>query len=264
MTMTRTRVFSLSFGDSTVSKVQLSICWSSRGHPTTYQQLTNSVPTIHQDSTTNAPKQYQSSRPPTLCIHIRAYICFVFVLLCITQHIRVRRFHVFLYEPWAREISWVDGRGGHAGGSGGSNETAHRADGKGTQANDAATNNKVNGNGRCDHCKNPCCQFRNLANPSLHLLVCCVFRGLPATHCTNNDQQRTNNALPTNHQKASNAPTAYQQLTNNVPITYSITMLYDPSTRPQTEFLCKPIRRIMEEKSMTRNHEGEIIGKGII
>ena len=38
----------------------------------------------------------------------------------------------------------------------------------------------------------------------------------------------------------------------------------DPSTRPQTEFLCKPIRRIMEEKSMTRNHEGEIIGRGII
>ena len=38
----------------------------------------------------------------------------------------------------------------------------------------------------------------------------------------------------------------------------------DPSTRPHTEFLCKPIRRIMEEKSMTRNHEGEIIGRGII
>ena len=43
-----------------------------------------------------------------------------------------------------------------------------------------------------------------------------------------------------------------------------IIYIYDPSTRPQTEFLCKPIRRIMEEKSMTRNHEGGIIGRGII
>ena len=41
-------------------------------------------------------------------------------------------------------------------------------------------------------------------------------------------------------------------------------MFNDPSVRPQTEFLCKPIRQIMEERSMTRNHEGEIIGRGII
>ena len=38
----------------------------------------------------------------------------------------------------------------------------------------------------------------------------------------------------------------------------------DPSTRPSTEFLCKPIRGIMEEKSMTRNLEGGIIVRGII
>ena len=38
----------------------------------------------------------------------------------------------------------------------------------------------------------------------------------------------------------------------------------DPSARPQTEFLCKPIGRIMEEKSMTRNHGGEVIGRAII
>jgi hypothetical protein len=34
--------------------------------------------------------------------------------------------------------------------------------------------------------------------------------------------------------------------------------------RPQTKFLCKPIRGIMEEKSMTRNHRGEINGRAII
>jgi hypothetical protein len=38
----------------------------------------------------------------------------------------------------------------------------------------------------------------------------------------------------------------------------------DPSARTQTELLCKPIRRIKEEKSMTRNHGGGIIGRGII
>ena len=38
----------------------------------------------------------------------------------------------------------------------------------------------------------------------------------------------------------------------------------DPSARPKTELLCKPIRRIMEEKSMTRNHGGGIIGRGIM
>jgi hypothetical protein len=37
-----------------------------------------------------------------------------------------------------------------------------------------------------------------------------------------------------------------------------------PSTKPQTEFLCKPIRGIMEEKSMTRNDEGGVIVRGII
>ena len=41
-------------------------------------------------------------------------------------------------------------------------------------------------------------------------------------------------------------------------------MLNDPSARPHTEFLCKPIRKIMEEKSMTRNHRGGMIGRGII
>jgi hypothetical protein len=38
----------------------------------------------------------------------------------------------------------------------------------------------------------------------------------------------------------------------------------DPSTRPQTEFLCKPIGTIMKERSMTSNHDGETIGRGII
>ena len=38
----------------------------------------------------------------------------------------------------------------------------------------------------------------------------------------------------------------------------------DPSARPQTEFLCKQIRRIMEEKSMTTTHAGGIIGRGTI
>ena len=38
----------------------------------------------------------------------------------------------------------------------------------------------------------------------------------------------------------------------------------DPSVTPQTELVCKPIRRIMEEKSMTRHHGGKIIGRGII
>jgi hypothetical protein len=36
------------------------------------------------------------------------------------------------------------------------------------------------------------------------------------------------------------------------------------SARPQTEFLCKPIRRIMEDEGMTRSHGGGIIGRGII
>ena len=41
-------------------------------------------------------------------------------------------------------------------------------------------------------------------------------------------------------------------------------ILYDPSARPQTEFLCKPIWRIMQEKSITRNHGGGIIGREIM
>ena len=36
------------------------------------------------------------------------------------------------------------------------------------------------------------------------------------------------------------------------------------SASSQTEFLCKPLRRIMKEKSMTRKHGGGIIGRGII
>ena len=49
-------------------------------------------------------------------------------------------------------------------------------------------------------------------------------------------------------------------------VLYQLTNKYDPSARPQTEFLCKPIRRIMEEKSIKRNHgvglvEGAMIEK---
>ena len=39
---------------------------------------------------------------------------------------------------------------------------------------------------------------------------------------------------------------------------------HDPSARPQTELLCKPASRIMQEKCMTRNHGGDVIGIGII
>ena len=38
----------------------------------------------------------------------------------------------------------------------------------------------------------------------------------------------------------------------------------DPSARPQTEFLCKPIPRIMEEKSIKRNHGGGVVGGAMI
>ena len=41
-------------------------------------------------------------------------------------------------------------------------------------------------------------------------------------------------------------------------------VLYDPSARPQTEFLCKPIRRIMEEKSIKRNPGGGLVGGAMI
>ena len=35
----------------------------------------------------------------------------------------------------------------------------------------------------------------------------------------------------------------------------------DPSARPQTEFLCKPIQEVMEQESLTRNHLREASGK---
>ena len=43
-----------------------------------------------------------------------------------------------------------------------------------------------------------------------------------------------------------------------------ITQTHDPSTRPQTEFLCEPIREIMKEKLMTKNHGEGVIGGAII
>ena len=41
-------------------------------------------------------------------------------------------------------------------------------------------------------------------------------------------------------------------------------LLNDPSARPQTEFLRKPIRKIMEEKSIKRNHGGGLVEGAMI
>ena len=76
--------------------------------------------------------------------------------------------------------------------------------------------------------------------------------------------------LPSNsHQKAASDVSAWKFRGSDRSVHISVCWVWpnnyhDPSARPQTEFLCKPIRRIMEEESIKRNHGGGLVGGAMI